>query len=117
MIIPTGGEAEGRLTPSFFPLSYGNDEPREQTYVIGAVLATSPSFLHVRVVLNMVNDKRPLLHKHWFDTDRGPDTGVRVQMPLDHPPTPAARDSNDSINTARLTILSDFAVHYLHEYS
>jgi hypothetical protein len=59
--------------------------PVSKTYVIGAVLATSPSFLHVRVVLNMVNDKRPLLHKHWFETDRGPDTGVCVQMPLDHP--------------------------------
>ena len=30
---------------------------------------------------------------------------------------PAARDSNDGINTATLTIQSDFAVHYLHEYS
>ena len=63
----------------------GMTSPVSKTYIIGAVFATSPSFLHVRVVLNMVNNKCPLLHKHWFETDRGPDTGVRVQMPLDHP--------------------------------
>ena len=65
----------------------------------------------------MVNRKPPFVRKHPLETDRGPDTGVRVQMPLDHPPTPAARDSNDGINTAKLTIQSNFAVHYLHEYS
>ena len=71
-IIPTGGEAEGRLTPSFFPLSWnGNDKPREQILRDGAKPRHVTSPVCLSISIDMVNRKTPLAQRNLLDSDRG----------------------------------------------
>ena len=108
-VIPTGGEAGGRLAPGFSPPSfYGNDERRERNLPHSSTPVSRMKFNRLFRVSPVVSSStwstiKVLSFKTFPTTVIAPgNISVCVQMPSDRLLMPAERDSDNSINSGRL---------------